>query len=92
MSTIRIVTWMTLGFGLFVLGSVASAAGMVGGVGGDKTKPAERRGRKATGPRVLRRVRDDPAEGPKTAEPPKLSSISSVTTAVAGRLTMRRLR
>ena len=92
MSTTRIVTWMTLGFGLVVLGSVASAAGMVGRVGGDRTNPAEKRGRKATGPRVLRRIKDDPVEGPKTAEPPKLSSISSVTTAVAGRLSMGRLR
>ncbi len=65
MSTIRLVAWMTLGFGLFVLGSVASAAGMVGGVGGDKTKPAERRRRKATGPRFLRAATERLPEGPQ---------------------------
>ncbi len=37
----------------------------------EKAKPTERWGRKATGPRVLRRVKDDPAEGPKTAGLPK---------------------
>ncbi len=43
----------------------------------DKAIPTERWGRKATGPRVLRRVKDDPAEGPKTAELPRFIRVLS---------------
>ncbi len=37
----------------------------------DKAKPATRRGRKATGPRVLREAMDDSPKDPKTAGLPK---------------------
>ncbi len=36
----------------------------------DKAKPAERWGRKATGPRFLREAMDDSPKDPKTAELP----------------------
>ncbi len=39
----------------------------------EKAKSAERRRRKATGPRVLRHVKDDPAEGSKTAGLPNFN-------------------
>ena len=38
----------------------------------DKAKPAERRGRKATGPRFLREAMDDLPKDPKAAELPNL--------------------
>ncbi len=37
----------------------------------DKAKPAERRGRKATGPRFLREATEDFPKEPKTAELPR---------------------
>ncbi len=54
----------------------ARICGVIGinGLGSDqieKAKPTERWGRKATGPRFLRRVTDDPAEGPKIAGLPR---------------------
>ena len=36
----------------------------------DNAKPAERRGRKATGPRFLREAKDGPSKDPKIAELP----------------------
>ena len=39
----------------------------------DKAKPAERRGRKATGPRFLREAADDSPKDPKMAELPNRS-------------------
>jgi hypothetical protein len=37
----------------------------------DNAKPAERQGRKATGPRFLREVTEDSPKDPKTAELPE---------------------
>ncbi len=44
----------------------------------DKTKPAERRGRKATGPRFLREVMADLPKGRKIAGLPQHSSLVRV--------------
>jgi len=41
----------------------------------DKAKPAERRGRKATGPRFLREAKERLPEGPKIAGLPNRSEI-----------------
>ncbi len=41
----------------------------------DKAKPAERRGRKATGPRFLREAMDDSPKDPKIAELPQRKSV-----------------
>ncbi len=52
-----------------LLPRVFSAVGVCSGLA-DKAKPAERRGRKATGPRFLREATDDLPKVPKTAELP----------------------
>ena len=43
----------------------------------DKAKPAERRGRKATGPRFLREAMEDLPKDPKTAELPQAERLGS---------------
>ncbi len=42
----------------------------------DKAKPAERRGRKATGPRFLREVKDDSPKDSKIAELPPILELA----------------
>jgi len=46
------------------------------GTTNDKAKPAERRGRKATGPRFLREAMDDSPKDPKTAELPPILELA----------------
>ena len=43
----------------------------------EKAKPAERRGRKATGPRFLREAKDDSPKDPKIAGLPQAERLGS---------------